>query len=108
MLEGYAQQGRALADPINKDYANATAPSLAIIDLCSRLEKHLSAIAEGVQRTQQFSHRLLDPKPEKARDGQGVPPAPSTVEGKLRYLNHLAERIGQELHSVVGDLDRAA
>lgn len=81
----------------------------ALHALCDRLEQQLGAMMEGVRRAQQFSHRLLDPRPEKiSKDqSQATPPAP-TVESRLRSLVRAAETINGELHNVAADLERAA
>lgn len=80
----------------------------ALHALCDRLEKQLAAMAEGVQRTKQFSMRLMDPRPENVgKDSQAVP-QPSSVEGRLRHLVHVTESINAALHNVAAELERAA
>jgi hypothetical protein len=100
----YAEQARdprSLAGPKTNEQ-----PTMQSI--CDRLEKNLATIAEGVGRTRNFSHRLLDPRPEKVGKGDQAIATPGSIEGRLRYIAQTAEMIGAELHSVLSDLERAA
>lgn len=101
-----------IANTISKQPSISAAPQAAdqpaLHVLCDRLEKQLAAMAEGVNRTRQFSMRLLDPRPEQVGKGDQAVPVPSTVEGRLRHLVHVTEAINAALHNVAADLERAA
>lgn len=81
----------------------------ALHALCDMLEQQLGALMEGVRRTQQFSHRLLDPRPANvSKEPNQVSPAATSIESRLRGIVRAAEMINGELHNVAADLERAA
>lgn len=114
MNEGYAAgQAKAVLggfDSARANLAQQEAQPAALHQLCDRMEKQLAAIMESIQRTKQFGHRLLDPRPEKTPEpitGQN-PPSAHTVEARLRNLVRAAELIAGEALNVAHELDRAA
>lgn len=75
---------------------------------CERLEKHLAAMADGVSRINQFSQRLLNPRPQGVGKDSSALPKPGTIEGRLQHILHVAEGITNALHEVANELERAA
>jgi hypothetical protein len=78
-----------------------------------QLENQLTVIAEGVNRVQIFKTRLVNQRPQLQGGQEGNPkgvnpPTPGSIEGRLNYLSSVAGHIGEMLHEVAADLDRAA
>ena len=106
---GYAGGPAETAAPGQYNRAVAEQQQKALDGLLDHLEKRLAVIAEGVNRVGMFKNRLINPRPQQVGTDKAMPPPnPGSIEGRLHHMNAVTERIGEMLHEVVGELDRAA
>lgn len=101
--------GQEAASLRNAGMLNATTPKARTFDgLLSELENRLDGIAEGVRRTSEFRHRLMNPRPSEAGQISKEPANPLTMESRLQQAIIRAERISNDLHTLASEFDNAA
>ena len=101
-----SQESSYVSGPASKAVPQpATEPQL--VALCQQADKLIAVIAEAHARLDQVRQRLLNPRPVDATKEPGLPPAASTVEGRLQDIVRKLDMAGGHLHSLASEFERA-
>ena len=103
----YRNEGRSAVASAGTLSGPVPGKARALDGLMTELEQRLESIAEGVRRTSEFKHRLINPRPADETGAGKEPANPITLESRIAMAVRRAEALGYELNGIAGELESA-